>query len=167
MTGQTSRVAARTLFVVAAGSLLHFAWEWSGHNPVVGVFAAVSESTWEHPKLAFWPALALASLQRRLYGRPPGWLPATAVRALLPPVAIVVLFYGYTAVLGAHHLALDIGVFALAVLAGEAAGHALMRRRPSSRARLGAAAALVAFATLTFDPPALFLFEAPAEGAHR
>lgn len=154
--------------VVTAGSLLHFAWEWSGRSPLVARFAAVNESTWEHLKLAFWPAIALAPVQRRLYGPLPGWLPGTAVRCLLPPLLIVGLFYGYTALLGTNHLALDIGIFVVAVLMGEIAGHRVMPRAAPASLRVAAAAVLiaatVAFSTLTFRRPAGFLFEDPHAG---
>ena len=96
------RAFLSALVVIFAGSLLHFAWEWSGRSTVVAVFAATNESTWEHLKLAFWPALALTPLQQTFYGSLPGWLPATAIRCLLPSLVIVVLFYGYTALLGGH-----------------------------------------------------------------
>jgi hypothetical protein len=46
-----------TVFMIILGSILHFTFEWSGGNPVVGAFSAVNESVWEHLKLAFWPAL--------------------------------------------------------------------------------------------------------------
>ena len=91
------------------GSLLHFAWEWSDRNPVVAVIAATNESTWEHLKMAFWPALLISPIQRWRYGALPGWLVGTAIRVLMPPVLIVALFYGYTSVLGTNHLVLDIG----------------------------------------------------------
>lgn len=165
--GSPRRVVASAAFVVTAGSLLHFAWEWSGRNPVVAVFAAVNESTWEHLKLAFWPALLLAPVQRSLYGRPPGWLVATALRALLPPFAIVCTFYGYTALLGTHLLVLDIATFVVAVVIGEVVGHRVMPREHGSAVRSTAGGALIlataAFATLSFQPPAFFLFEDPAE----
>ena len=44
--------AAFTAFI---GTLLHFAYEWSGFNPVFAVFGAVNESVWEHLKLLFFP----------------------------------------------------------------------------------------------------------------
>lgn len=161
----TRRIALSALAVVTAGSILHFAWAWSGRSPIVAVFAAVNESTWEHLKLAFWPALALAPIQRRLYGPLPGWLPATAIRCLLPPVVIVGLFYGYTALLAAHYLPLDIGIFVIAVVLGEVAGHRVMPTPASTGLRVAAAAvvlaATVAFSTLSFRPPAWFLFDEP------
>lgn len=42
------RAVGSTLIVVTLGSLLHFAWSWSGRSPIVAVFAATNESTWEH-----------------------------------------------------------------------------------------------------------------------
>lgn len=36
------------LFTAAAGTLLHFVYEWSGSAVIVGLFAPVNESVWEH-----------------------------------------------------------------------------------------------------------------------
>jgi hypothetical protein len=153
------------IVVISAGSLLHFAWEWSGRSTVVAVFAATNESTWEHLKLAFWPALALTPLQHKIYGSAPGWLPATAVRCLLPSFVIVALFYGYTALLGSHRLAADLTIFAIAIFAGEFLGHAVLTREFGSKSRIGAfgllSLATVLFSTLTFRPPDFVLFREP------
>lgn len=159
------RVIGSALFVVAAGSLLHFAFVWSGRNPIVAIFSATNESTWEHLKLAFWPALLLAPVQRWRYGPLPGFLPGTVVRCLLPSVSIVALFYGYTAVTGANYLAADIATFVVAVCIGEVLGHVVMVRRATAGVRAVAAAllmiAVVAFSTLSFAPPSWFLFRPP------
>jgi hypothetical protein len=53
------------IFIVILGSLLHFTFELSGHQPLVGMFSAVNESVWEHLKLGFWPALAYAIVEYR------------------------------------------------------------------------------------------------------
>jgi hypothetical protein len=164
------RVVASALIVVALGTLLHFVWEWSGRHPLVALFGATNESVWEHLKLAFWPAAALAPVQRAVYQRPVGWIVATAVRTLLPPLLIVAIFFAYTAIVGTNHLVLDIATFVVAVFAGETAGHALMRRRLPRAANAAAAVAtilaLAAFSVFTFRPPSHFLFEAPA-ATHR
>lgn len=164
------RAFLSAIAVICAGSLLHFVWEWSGRSAVVAVFAATNENTWEHLKLAFWPALALTPVQRILYGPFPGWLPATLIRCLLPSCLIVALFYGYTALLGSHHLAADLTIFALAILAGEFLGHALLPREFGTLVRRLAFGLLilatVLFSTLTFRPPDFFLFhEPPASGS--
>jgi len=49
------RELAGAVFIILLGSMLHFTFELSGENPVVGVFSAVNESVWEHLKLAYWP----------------------------------------------------------------------------------------------------------------
>src|SRR5690625_6397870 len=41
------------------GSLLHFLFDWTGHNRVVAIFSAVNESYWEHIKIAVWPVAFL------------------------------------------------------------------------------------------------------------
>jgi hypothetical protein len=161
----TGRAVVSAFIVMIAGSVLHFLWEWTGRSPVAAVFAATNESTWEHLKLAFWPALVLTVPQRMIYGPYPGWLPAVAIRCILPPVLIVLLFYSYTFLAGGHHLAADLAVFAIAVLAGETAGHALLGRSFGLRVRLTALAlvlvCVVLFSTLTFSPPDCFLFQDP------
>ena len=46
-----------TIFSMILGTLLHFTYNWSNNNLLVGVFSAVNESTWEHLKLLFFPML--------------------------------------------------------------------------------------------------------------
>ena len=36
------------VFVFLLGALLHFVFEWSGESRIVGLFASVNESVWEH-----------------------------------------------------------------------------------------------------------------------
>lgn len=48
------------LFVLVTGTLSHFLYDWSGRLPVVGLFAPVNESVWEHMKLLFFPMLLYA-----------------------------------------------------------------------------------------------------------
>ena len=123
--------------------------------------------------MAFWPALLIAPVQYVVYGRPPGWLPATAIRVLLPAALIVAIFYGYTAVLGRNLFPLDIATFVVSVTAGELAGHAVMSRPAGAAVRVAAGCLIVlgvaAFSALTFVRPAVFLFDDPdgaGSGAH-
>ena len=43
-----------TIFIFIFGTILHFTYEWSGENTIVGLFSATNESTWEHLKLLFF-----------------------------------------------------------------------------------------------------------------
>ena len=50
------------VFIVLAGSALHFVFAWTGGWRPVALVAAVNESIWEHLKLAFWPGFFWALL---------------------------------------------------------------------------------------------------------
>jgi len=67
--GKTKLLDKRSIFwyelvgmvlIIILGSMLHFTFEWSGNQPIIGVFSAVNESVWEHLKIAFWPTLLYA-----------------------------------------------------------------------------------------------------------
>ncbi|MBR5192012.1 MAG: hypothetical protein IKW33_01210 [Clostridia bacterium] len=50
-------------FVSVLGSILHFLYGWTNNNKIVALFSSVNESTWEHMKLLFFPALIYAIFQ--------------------------------------------------------------------------------------------------------
>ena len=57
------------LFLIwISGTLLHFAYEISGRNPLVSLFAPINESVWEHYKLAFFPLLVAGLFMARARG---------------------------------------------------------------------------------------------------
>lgn len=160
------RVLLQTTVIVLAGSVLHFVWEWSGENRFVALVGAINESTWEHLKLAFWPALILTAIRWPTDRLDPGVLPATATRCILPSVLIVLLFYGYTTLLGHHVLLADLIIFFVSIAAGEWGGERLRKGVPNSIVNLLSAVllvlAVVAFSTFTYYPPDVFLFRDPA-----
>ena len=85
------------IFVLAAGNLLHFVYEWCGESPIAGVLASVNESTWEHMKLlttpwVLWSIVEFAALRRT--GLPV--LTARAAGLLAGLAAIPLLFWAGT-----------------------------------------------------------------------
>ncbi|MHB1169357.1 MAG: DUF6512 family protein [Longimicrobiales bacterium] len=160
------RALISALALIPLGVALHYVYDWTGQHAVAGIFAALNESTWEHLKLAFWPMLLVAPFHWWLYDRPVGWLPATAVRVVTAPLLIIVLFYGYTAILATHHLPLDLAVFALSVIGGEILGHRIMERTFDGWVHVLAGVVIVlmiaAMVAFSFAPPDWFLFEPPA-----
>jgi hypothetical protein len=155
------------VFITVAGSMLHFAFEWSGFWKPMALIAAVNESTWEHLKIAFWPALLWGLLEWIVWGRSkPNFLSAKAAGLLATPLLIVAVFYGYKAILGHHSLPLDILIFVLAVVVGQWLSHRVESRAPFSSAVRGAAplvllVLVVAFSLLSYRAPRNFLFEDP------
>ena len=109
---------AGILFTAIAGTLLHFAYEYSMENPLVAMFAPVNESTWEHMKLIFFPMLLYSVFAiPRLKGNYPCITSAFLSGTLVGTFSIPVIFYTYTGILGYHLFILDILTFVLSVMA--------------------------------------------------
>ena len=53
----------RFIFISVLGVLLHFTYDWSNQNSLIGLFSATNESTFEHLKLIFFPMLLLTILE--------------------------------------------------------------------------------------------------------
>ena len=45
------------IFSAVLGTLMHFIYEWSNNNSIIGLFCPVNESPFEHLKLLFFPFL--------------------------------------------------------------------------------------------------------------
>jgi hypothetical protein len=147
-----------------AGSALHFAFEWSGELAPVGVFAALNESVFEHLKLTFWPtALYAAATYSLLKDSVNNFIVSKTAAVYTMPVAIIVLFYGYTAISGTEILLVDIAIFFVAVALGQLASYRIltMKRLPGwlTWPALGLAVALaLVYAIFTFYPPRVPFF---------
>ena len=159
------------LWTAAAGTLLHFTYDWSGGSKIAAAFSAVNESTWEHMKLLFVPLFLFTVVQVAFLGRTcPNLLAVRAVAALTGLALIPVLFYTYGGVVGETFAAANIAVFYLSVLAAFALDFCLLRRGRFSapwQQFLGLAvlwALAFAFVWCTFRPPELGLWQAPAVG---
>lgn len=105
------------IFTIIAGSLLHFTYEWSGKNPIIGSFSAVNESTWEHLKMLFVPFTVFAIIEYFAYGKNrPNFIPVKFIAVLGGISTIVILYYTYKGVLGKNITAIDIAIYILGVL---------------------------------------------------
>ncbi len=156
----------RFIFISVLGVLLHFTYAWSGNNPVVGLFSAVNESTWEHLKLLFFPMLLLTILEVLCSGNtlPSGYLPARVLGILAGMGGIVAGFYTLQGVLGRNYDALNIALYFAGVLLALSVEH---RYEQKSSWLTPVCAGLillllsVCFFVFTFYPPAIGLFQAP------
>ena len=159
------------LFVAAAGSLLHFTYDWSGGSAVVGAFSAVNESTWEHMKIFFFPFFLFSVIQLWVQGRnDPNFLAVRTLAILVGLTLIPTLFYTYSGVLGFRVDWVNIAIFYVSVALAFLLDARLLRR-----GRFGALwqqvlglAVLWALAFLfvwcTFHPPAFALWQDPLTG---
>ena len=158
------------LFISLLGGLLHFTFEWSGYQPIVGVFSAVNESVWEHLKLGFWPALLYAIIEyRQIKKETNNFFLAKTVVAYAIIVIIPVIFYSYTSITGESIFIIDISSFFVTVVIAQLLSYRLLIHKQLSdkleKLALGALLILgVAFIVFTFYPPHLPIFQDPISG---
>ena len=145
-----------------AGAGLHFVYELCP-LPIVGLFAPVNESVWEHLKLFFWPFLAAAFVLTR--GQADGqraWS-GFLLAELLMPLLCMGGFYTLTAGFGVEALWVDLALYTVAM----AAGFRLAYRRMLDGTAAWSAGVLViavglygaALILFTMAPPLLPVFQ--------
>lgn len=158
------------LFTSILGTVLHFAFEWSGNHPVVGVFSAVNESIWEHMKLIFFPMVLFALIQYR-FGqgiREDYW--CQKLRGILTALFLIpVIYYSYRGILGTSADWFNIVIFFLSAgvaYRSEAIRFQIEKICPVSRTVSVLVIVLLAllFAFFTFSPPRIPLFADPRTG---
>jgi hypothetical protein len=160
------------IFIVVLGTVLHFAFEWSGRAIPIAPIAAVNESVWEHLKLGFWPALVYAALEYSRFGKSANnFFLAKTLGIYLIPITIVVLFYSYIAILGHDLLEADIAIFVVAVIVGQLVSYKLLVASPLPKrlnrfAPIALAVLGILFVLFTFYPPQLPLFRDPVTGLY-
>ncbi|EKD49742.1 MAG: hypothetical protein ACD_63C00060G0008 [uncultured bacterium] len=158
--------------IVFAGSALHFVFEWLGEWQPIAIIAAVNESTWEHLKLAFWPAFIFALVSHPfLKNKTKNFCEAKLGSFYLMPAAIVAFFYSYLIILKEDNLFFDIGIFTAAVIIGQIASYRIMIAATFTKMTRAISIFLIivilaAFSLLTFFPPKFFLFKDPVTGGY-
>lgn len=111
------RWIAAFVLTALAGTALHFAYDLCP-VPLVGLFAPVNESVWEHLKLLFWPFLAAGfALTRRQEDKPAAWS-GLLLSQLLMPLFLLGVYYPLRAGFGVESLAVDIGLYYLTLALG-------------------------------------------------
>jgi len=161
---------AGMLFIILLGGVLHFTFEWSGYNPVVGMFSAVNESVWEHLKLGFWPALLYIIIEYRFIKKNANnFFLAKTVAPYTIIAVIPAIFYSYTSKTGESIFMIDILSFIIAVIIGQYLSYRILIHKPTSKQRekVALAALLIlmfTFIVFTFYPPHLPPFQDPISG---
>ena len=159
------------IICLVLGILLHFMYEWTGENTIVGLFSAVNESTWEHLKLAFFPMLIMAIIGYFVIGQRSNnyWL-AQAIGIITAITFIVTFFYTYQGILGQNIDALNIGSFFIAIILGEFVTYKILKFRKTYGAEVVSIIFLVillfSFILYTFYPIRIPLFQDPTTGEY-
>ena len=157
-----------TIFELIVGTLLHFTYEWSGNNPIVGAFSAVNESTWEHLKLVFFPMLIITILGYFLT-KNPRYICARTLGIVTSILFIIIFFYTYTGIIGTNFTFLDIGSFFVSIILGEYISYKYMIsdnrcNKPTAIAIL--TVLTIAFITFTYITLQIGLFKDPVNNQY-
>lgn len=155
-------------FVIIAGTLFHFVYDWSGNNPVIALFFPINESTWEHMKLGYFPMLLYSFyMNKKLQKDYPCITSAVLSGILINTFSIPVIFYTYTGILGTDIFVLDIATFIVSVLI---AFYAIYHLALSCHAEAYAETLLllvcitgICFLVFTYAPPNINLFTSLAQ----
>ena len=108
------------LVCIILGVILHFTYELSGENLIVGLFSAVNESTWEHLKLVFYPMVLIAIIGYFIIGKKgDNYWTAQTIGIISAIIFIIVFFYTYTGIIGTNYGWLNIAAFVMAIILGE------------------------------------------------
>ena len=160
------------LLVSILGGFLHFTFEISGFNPIVGAFSAVNESVWEHLKLGFWPILLLTLIEYRLIKKQTNnFFLGKAISALTIITVIPIIFYLYTSFTGESIFLIDISSFFIAVIIGQILSYlTIIHKKLSKNLELISITLLIIMAIIfivfTFYPPNLPPFQDPISGGY-
>lgn len=159
-------LAAGLVFTAVLGTLSHFFYEWSGQNSVVALFSPVSESTWEHMKLVYFPMLLWSIfLPCGMREKFPSLRSALLAGNLVGTWSIPVLFYTYSGILGKNIAFVDVLIFFIAVLIAFGTAWKLRESDSVEKYRLSimiiSILMILAFFLFTFSPPRIGLFAAP------
>lgn len=154
------------IFVSIAGSLLHFAYAFSGKNPLVGMFVPISESTWEHMKLVFFPAFLYTMVGWPFFYKSyPSFFPSYLAGIFTGTLSVAIIFYTYTGIIGRHYLVLDILTFLASVFITFAVSYQLAtqncRPLPLWLLVFLTVTLMVCFFIFTYQPPDVALFTPP------
>ncbi len=156
-----------TIFVFIMGVLLHFTYEWSNKNWLVGVFSPVNESVWEHLKLVFFPMVVIGVLGMFYFRKDyPSYLGAKVKGILLVMAFIVVFFYTYSGVIGKNIAFLDIGSFFVGVLIGQVYAYKRIKESHTKLSYIVLLMFMLMFGVFTFVPPHLGIFRDSVGGSY-
>lgn len=98
------------------GTLGHFLYKLTGENYIVGLFFPVNESTFEHLKLLFFPAVLYFTFEYFFTKeKPENYICASVISVICGMISIITLFYTYKGVLGYSIDAINIAIYYVSV----------------------------------------------------
>lgn len=155
-----------TIFIIVIGCINHFLYDWFHHNKIIGYFAAVNESTWEHLKLVIAPTFLWLIVEYHFYFNNPNLFFARFISLVVMLLIIPLIFYSYTHFTKKPILFIDISSFVIAIILGQLVFGKLIDIKVSSLLLthvgiIGLIAIFFAYIMNTYAPQKTFLHKDP------
>jgi hypothetical protein len=154
------------------GTLGHFLYKWTGENYFVGLLFPVNESTFEHLKLLFFPAIIYFTFEYFfLKEKPSNFICASVISVIWGMISIITLFYTYKGVLGYSVDTVNIAIYYVSVILTLCKRNKLIQEEKFCLNAINKFFMVVAFViTLLFifwsyNPPSLGIFIPPPNAA--
>ncbi|MBO5322337.1 MAG: hypothetical protein J6B22_07050 [Clostridia bacterium] len=148
------------------GTIGHFLYELSGKIAVIGLFFPVNESTWEHLKLLFYPALIFFTAEYfLLQNKPKNYVCSSVSSIFVGMISIIILFYTYQGFVGKNIDFLNITIYYFSVIITLFTQRILIKNSKANPNKIFCLIPIiimaVLFAVFTFNPPSLGIFAIP------
>ena len=159
------------IVISTIGTLAHFFYDWTKHNKIIGLFAAVNESTWEHIKIALTPSFLWCLYDGFLYGYYPNYFCAKLFSLLVIVAVIPIVFYSYKKLTKKPVLFIDISTFYIAIFLSQLTFYTILNLAPMEywgqfASCIGLFIFFGCYMTLTLAPLRNFLFKDPITGKY-
>jgi len=156
------------VFIFIFGVILHYTFDWSGRNLIVGSFSSVNESTWEHLKLIFFPIL-ITIIGGIFYNKSTfkKYLVSKTKGLIYSLIFSIVFFYIYTGILGSNIAFIDIFSFLVSIILSELVffqNYIYGSNENYKTSIIVLTMLLMCFIIFTYSPPKINLFKDPITG---
>lgn len=154
------------LIISILGTLGHFVYEITGKNTFIGLFFPINESTWEHLKLLFYPALIYFGAEYLLnYKNNKNYISASVISIFIGIISIIVLFYTYQGVIGKNIDFINISIYYISVIITLVSQYILFKNHKCTcnpnLFLIPIFLMVILFAVFSINPPKLGIFMPP------
>lgn len=156
---------AGIITTIILGFLLHYLFSWTDRSKLIGLFAPVNESIWEHLKLGYWSVVLFSLIEYLQIKRSiNNYFFAKTIGILTLELTILFIYYGYTFIIGMNILWIDISSYILGAILCQYLTYNVFKQKQYSKlinnislyAFIGIG---ILFAVTTYYPPHIALFK--------
>lgn len=154
-------IIIQVMIIFLGGSCLHFTYDLSGYNILVGIFSAINESVWEHTKMVILPTILydiIYYIRHKNSINKDSWFSSMIINLIVAIFTMPLLYYFYTGAFGKEILIIDIIIFLLSVIFGTYFGWQFYHKNKVLPWKLLLIIIIVTYVLFTFYQPNIPIF---------